>query len=138
MTSRGKPRHVQSDLGDDDLRGHRAEAGDLGDDDPPSAAGATAVPFARQRVAMDCAAWLARRLASVDYRAEYAAWRAEIDGVPKSEWVDRLWSTRTIRAMRQFCSAETDNQSLWGAAWAHQLSIQLAHGRRHAAVSDQS
>jgi hypothetical protein len=30
---------------------------------------------------MDCAAWLARRLASVDYRAEYAAWRAEIDGV---------------------------------------------------------
>ena len=99
---------------------------------------ATAVPFARQRVAMDCAAWLARRLASVDYRAEYAAWRAEIDAVPKSEWVDRLWSTRTIRAMRQFCSGETDNQSLWGAAWAHQLSIQLAHGRRHAAVSDQS
>ena len=62
---------------------------------------------------MDCAAWLARCLASVDYRAEYAAWRAEIDGVPKSEWVDRLWSTRTIRTMRQFCSGETDNQSLW-------------------------
>jgi len=56
--------------------------------------------------------------------AEYAAWRAEIDGVPKSEWVDRLWSTGTIRAMRQFCSGETDNQSLWGAAWTHQLSIQ--------------
>jgi hypothetical protein len=96
------------------------------------------VPFARQRAAVDCAAWLARRLASVDYRAEYAAWRAEIDGVPKSECVDRLWSTRIIRAMRQFCSGETDNQSLWGAAWTHQLSIQLAHGRRHATVSDQS
>ena len=82
------------------------------------------MPFARQRAAMDCAGWLARRLASVDCRAEYAAWRAEFDGVPKSEWVDRLWSTRTVRAMRQFCSGETDNQSLWGAAWTHQLSIQ--------------
>lgn len=49
---------------------------------PSAAAGATAVPFARQRAAMDCAAWLARRLASVDYRAEYAAWRAESTAFP--------------------------------------------------------
>jgi arginine decarboxylase len=38
---------------------------------------AAAVPFARQRTAMDSAARLARRLASPEYRAEYDAWLAE-------------------------------------------------------------
>jgi len=50
---------------------------------------ATAVPFARQRTAMDAAAALHRRLTSPEYRAEYDAWRADMADVAESEWVQR-------------------------------------------------
>ena len=50
---------------------------------------ATAVPFARQRTAMDAAAALHRRLTSPEYRAEYDAWRADMADVAESEWVKR-------------------------------------------------
>ena len=68
----------------------------------------------------------------------------------QSHWRNRISADRSnppqngcgllaaIPAMRQFGSGVTDNQSLCDAAWAHRLSIQLAHGRRHATVSDQS
>lgn len=50
---------------------------------------AAAVPFARRRTAMDAASRLASRLASDEYRAEYAAWRKELGEVPDSELADR-------------------------------------------------
>lgn len=49
---------------------------------------ATAVPWARQRTAMVSAERLEQMLASPDYAEEYRKWRASMEGIPRSEWVD--------------------------------------------------
>lgn len=50
---------------------------------------ATAVPWARQRTAMVSAERLEQMLASPEYVAEYRKWAASMDGVDRSEWVER-------------------------------------------------
>jgi arginine/lysine/ornithine decarboxylase len=50
---------------------------------------ATAVPWARQRTAMVSAERLEQMLASPEYAAEYRNWTASIQGVDRSQWVDR-------------------------------------------------
>lgn len=50
---------------------------------------ATAVPWARQRTAMVSAERLEQMLASPEYLAEYRKWAASMEGVDRSEWVER-------------------------------------------------
>lgn len=50
---------------------------------------ATAVPWARQRTAMVAAERLEHMLASPEYVEEYRKWAASMDGVDRSEWIDR-------------------------------------------------
>jgi arginine decarboxylase len=50
---------------------------------------ATAVPWARQRTAMVSAERLEQMLASPEYLAEYRKWSAAMEGVDRSEWVER-------------------------------------------------
>src|ERR1700757_2819340 len=50
---------------------------------------ATAVPWARQRTAMVSAERLEQMLESPEYAAEYRDWAASMEGVDRSEWVDR-------------------------------------------------
>lgn len=50
---------------------------------------ATAVPWARQRTAMVSAERLEQMLAAPEYVAEYRKWAASMDGVDRSEWIER-------------------------------------------------
>ncbi|AFC54874.1 aminotransferase class I/II-fold pyridoxal phosphate-dependent enzyme [Mycobacterium paraintracellulare] len=50
---------------------------------------ATAVPWARQRTAMVAAEHLEHMLASPEYVEEYRKWAASMDGVDRSEWIER-------------------------------------------------
>lgn len=50
---------------------------------------ATAVPWARQRTAMVSAERLEQMLASPEYLEEYREWAAAMDGVDRSEWIER-------------------------------------------------
>ncbi|GAB1811211.1 aminotransferase class I/II-fold pyridoxal phosphate-dependent enzyme [Mycobacterium sp. MUNTM1] len=50
---------------------------------------ATAVPWARQRTAMVSAERLEQMLASPEYVAEYRKWAASMEGVDRSEWIER-------------------------------------------------
>lgn len=50
---------------------------------------ATAVPWARQRTAMVSAERVEQMLASPEYAAEYRKWAATMDGVDRSEWIER-------------------------------------------------
>lgn len=50
---------------------------------------ATAVPWARQRTAMVSAERLEQMLASPEYVEEYRKWAATMEGVDRSEWVER-------------------------------------------------
>src|SRR5581483_9202745 len=50
---------------------------------------ATAVPWARQRTAMVSAERLEQMLASPEYVEEYRKWAATMEGVDRSEWIER-------------------------------------------------
>lgn len=50
---------------------------------------ATAVPWARQRTAMVSAERLEQMLASPEYVEEYRKWAASMDGVDRSQWIER-------------------------------------------------
>lgn len=50
---------------------------------------ATAVPWARQRTAMVAAERLEHMLASPEYVEEYRKWAASMEGVDRSEWIER-------------------------------------------------
>jgi arginine decarboxylase len=50
---------------------------------------ATAVPWARQRTAMVSAERLEHMLVSPEYVEEYRKWAASMDGVDRSEWIER-------------------------------------------------
>ncbi len=50
---------------------------------------ATAVPWARQRTAMVAAERLEHMLESPEYVEEYRKWAASMDGVDRSEWIER-------------------------------------------------
>lgn len=73
---------------------------------------AAAVPFARQRTAMDAAQRLASRLASPGYREEYAAWREEMRGVDESEWADHRLLPDPDRARVRVYATHSTHKSL--------------------------
>lgn len=50
---------------------------------------ATAVPWARQRTAMVAAERLEHMMVSPEYVEEYRKWAASMDGVDRSEWIER-------------------------------------------------
>lgn len=50
---------------------------------------ATAVPWARQRTAMVSAERLEHMLASPEYAVEYRKWAVSMEGVDRSEWIER-------------------------------------------------
>ncbi|WP_156688190.1 aminotransferase class I/II-fold pyridoxal phosphate-dependent enzyme [Mycobacterium sp. Marseille-P9652] len=69
---------------------------------------ATAVPWARQRTAMVSAERLEQMLASPEYAAEYRDWAASMEGVPRSEWVDRrLMPDPTLARVRVYATHST-------------------------------
>jgi arginine decarboxylase len=61
---------------------------------------------------MACASRLARRLASPEYRAEYEAWRASMDGVPESEWTDRELMPDPAKARVRVYATHSTHKSL--------------------------
>ncbi|WP_264916272.1 aminotransferase class I/II-fold pyridoxal phosphate-dependent enzyme, partial [Mycobacterium kiyosense] len=73
---------------------------------------ATAVPWARQRTAMVSAEHLEQRLASPEYRAEYRKWQASMQGVPRSEWVDRKLLPDPDRARVRVYATHSTHKSL--------------------------
>ncbi|HTY30334.1 aminotransferase class I/II-fold pyridoxal phosphate-dependent enzyme [Mycobacterium sp.] len=73
---------------------------------------ATAVPWARQRTAMVSAERLEQMLASPEYAAEYRDWAAEMDGVERSEWVDRRLLPDPARARVRVYATHSTHKSL--------------------------
>ncbi|KLO36996.1 amino acid decarboxylase [Mycobacterium nebraskense] len=73
---------------------------------------ATAVPWARQRTAMVAAERLERMLASPEYAAEYRDWAASMDGVARSEWVDRPLLPDPARARVRVYATHSTHKSL--------------------------
>ncbi|MBW0016904.1 MAG: aminotransferase class I/II-fold pyridoxal phosphate-dependent enzyme [Mycobacterium sp.] len=73
---------------------------------------ATAVPWARQRTAMVSAKRLGETLATPQYAAEYREWAASIEGVPRSEWVNRRLLPDPQRARVRVYSTHSTHKSL--------------------------
>jgi arginine decarboxylase len=73
---------------------------------------ATAVPWARQRTAMVSAERLEQMLASPEYAAEYRKWAADMDGVDRSEWVDRRLLPDPARARVRVYATHSTHKSL--------------------------
>jgi arginine/lysine/ornithine decarboxylase len=73
---------------------------------------ATAVPFARQRTAMSSAARLAERLASAEYRAEYAAWQTRMRGIDESDWIDHRLLPDPAKARVRVYATHSTHKSL--------------------------
>jgi arginine decarboxylase len=73
---------------------------------------ATAVPWARQRTAMVSAERLEQMLVSPEYAAEYRDWSAEMEGVDRSEWVDRRLLPDPARARVRVYATHSTHKSL--------------------------
>jgi arginine decarboxylase len=73
---------------------------------------ATAVPWARQRTAMVSAERLEQMLASPEYAAEYRKWAADMDGVDRSEWLDRRLLPDPARARVRVYATHSTHKSL--------------------------
>ncbi len=73
---------------------------------------ATAVPWARQRTAMVSAERLEQMLASPEYAGQYRDWAAEMDGVDRSEWVERRLLPDPVRARVRVYATHSTHKSL--------------------------
>jgi arginine decarboxylase len=73
---------------------------------------ATAVPWARQRTAMVSAERLEQTLASPEYAAAYRDWAASMEGVDRSEWVDRRLLPDPGRARVRVYATHSTHKSL--------------------------
>jgi arginine decarboxylase len=73
---------------------------------------ATAVPWARQRTAMISAERLEQMLASPEYVAEYKDWRTSMEGVGRSEWVERRLLPDPGRARVRVYATHSTHKSL--------------------------
>ncbi|OBI55915.1 aminotransferase class I/II-fold pyridoxal phosphate-dependent enzyme [Mycobacterium sp. E787] len=73
---------------------------------------ATAVPWARQRTAMVSADRLEQMLASPEYAAEYRDWAASMEGVDRSEWVERRLLPDPARARVRVYATHSTHKSL--------------------------
>ena len=73
---------------------------------------ATAVPWARQRTAMVSAEHLEQMLASPEYAQEYRNWSASMEGVDRSEWLDRRLLPDPSRARVRVYATHSTHKSL--------------------------
>jgi arginine decarboxylase len=84
---------------------------------------ATAVPWARQRTAMVSAERLAQTLASPEYAQEYRNWSASMEGVDRSEWVDRRLLPDPSRARVRVYATHSTHKSLSAFRQASMIHI---------------
>jgi len=73
---------------------------------------ATAVPWARQRTAMVSAERLEHMLASPEYAAEHRDWLTSMEGVDRSEWVERRLLPDPGRARVRVYATHSTHKSL--------------------------
>jgi arginine decarboxylase len=73
---------------------------------------ATAVPWARQRTAMVSAKRLEQTLATPEYAAEYQDWLGSMEGVDRSEWVERRLLPDPTRARVRVYATHSTHKSL--------------------------
>src|SRR6201996_1011249 len=84
---------------------------------------ATAVPWARQRTAMVSADRLEQQLASPEYAAAYRDWAASMEGVDRSEWVDRRLMPDPERARVRVYATHSTHKSLSALRQASMIHI---------------
>jgi arginine decarboxylase len=73
---------------------------------------ATAVPWARQRTAMISAKRLEQALPTPEYAAEYQDWLKSMEGVDRSEWVERRLLPDPAKARVRVYSTHSTHKSL--------------------------
>ena len=84
---------------------------------------ATAVPWARQRTAMVAAERVEKMLASPEYAAQYRDWAAEMEGVDRSEWVDRRLLPDPARARVRVYATHSTHKSLSALRQASMIHV---------------
>ncbi len=84
---------------------------------------ATAVPWARQRTAMVSAGRLEQMLASPQYAEEYRDWAASMEGVDRSEWLDRRLLPDPARARVRVYATHSTHKSLSALRQASMIHI---------------
>lgn len=84
---------------------------------------ATAVPWARQRTAMVAAERVEQMLASPEYAAEYRVWAAEMEGVDRSEWVERPLLPDPARARVRVYATHSTHKSLSALRQASMIHV---------------
>lgn len=84
---------------------------------------ATAVPWARQRTAMVSAERLEQILASPEYAAEYKKWAASMEGVDRSEWLDRRLLADPARARVRVYATHSTHKSLSALRQASMIHV---------------
>ncbi len=84
---------------------------------------ATAVPWARQRTAMVSAEHLEQMLASPEYAAEYRDWAASMEGVERSEWVERRLLPDPTRARVRVYATHSTHKSLSALRQASMIHV---------------
>ena len=84
---------------------------------------ATAVPWARQRTAMVSAERLEQMLASPEYAAEYKKWAASMEGVDRSEWLDRRLLADPARARVRVYATHSTHKSLSALRQASMIHV---------------
>ncbi len=84
---------------------------------------ATAVPWARQRTAMVSAGRLEQMLASDEYAAEYRDWAASMEGVDRSEWLDRPLLPDPARARVRVYATHSTHKSLSALRQASMIHV---------------
>jgi arginine decarboxylase len=84
---------------------------------------ATAVPWARQRTAMVSAERLEQMLASPEYAAEYRDWCASMEGVDRSEWLDRRLLPDPSRARVRVYATHSTHKSLSALRQASMIHV---------------
>ncbi len=82
-----------------------------------------AVPWVRQRTAMVSADRLEERFNSLEYRAEYARWRVEMAGVPRSEWAKHRLMADPNRARIRVYSTHSTHKSLSALRQASMIHV---------------
>ena len=84
---------------------------------------ATAVPWSRQRTAMVAAEELENMLSSSTYAREYSHWRASMDGIDRSQWVDHRLLPDPDRARVRVYSTHSTHKSLSALRQASMIHI---------------
>ncbi len=84
---------------------------------------ATAVPWARQRTAMVAAERLEQMLSAPEYAEEYRNWSASMEGVERSEWLDRRLLPDPSRARVRVYATHSTHKSLSALRQASMIHV---------------